>query len=75
VKDVYYPKCNPDRPFYDACRTENGGYGGLLSITFHELADAITFFDTIEVAKGPSLGTNFTLWYEISTGRKIGFMV
>ncbi|KAK1999668.1 hypothetical protein LX36DRAFT_689963 [Colletotrichum falcatum] len=34
---------------------------GLLSVTFHQKAHAITFFDTIETAKGPSPGTNFTL--------------
>lgn len=61
VKDVYYPKCVPSREFYDACRTPNGGYGGLLSVTFHKKTQAIAFFDRIDTAKGPSLGTNFTL--------------
>lgn len=58
VKAVYYPKHNP---FYDACRTPNGGYGGLLSFEFQTTAQAIAFYDRIETAKGPSLGTNFTL--------------
>jgi cystathionine gamma-synthase len=61
VKTLYYPKYNPTRPFYDACRTPNGGYGGLLSFTFHQTAQAIKFYDRLETAKGPSLGTNFTL--------------
>jgi cystathionine gamma-synthase len=61
VKDLYYPKYNPSRPFYDACRAPNGGYGGLLSFTFYKTAQAIAFYDRIETAKGPSLGTNFTL--------------
>jgi cystathionine gamma-synthase len=61
VKDLYYPKYNPSRPCYDACRTPHGGYGGLLSFTFHDTAHAVAFFDRIETAKGPSLGTNFTL--------------
>ncbi|KAF8866078.1 PLP-dependent transferase [Acephala macrosclerotiorum] len=61
VKDLYYPKYNPTRPFYDACRTTKGGYGGLLSFTFHTNAAAVAFYDRIETAKGPSLGTNFTL--------------
>ena len=30
-------------------------------MTFHEEARAKTFFDVLETAKGPSLGTNFTL--------------
>ncbi|KAL9114158.1 MAG: hypothetical protein Q9227_001930 [Pyrenula ochraceoflavens] len=61
VKQVYYPKLNPSRCYYDACRNPNGGYGGLFSVTFHRAEDAVKFFDTLDVAKGPSLGTNFTL--------------
>ena len=61
VKEVFYPKHNSSKACYDACRTPNGGYGGLLSFTFYTTAQAIAFFDRIETAKGPSLGTNFTL--------------
>ncbi|KAB8255646.1 pyridoxal phosphate-dependent transferase [Aspergillus pseudonomiae] len=61
VKDVYYPKYSRTKKFYDECRTPTGGYGGLLSFTFHKKAHAVAFFDRIETAKGPSLGTNFTL--------------
>ncbi|KAL9129738.1 MAG: hypothetical protein Q9217_001896 [Psora testacea] len=61
VKDVYYPKYSPTRANYDYFRTENGGYGGLLSVTFKSTAQAIAFFDQLDTAKGPSLGTNFTL--------------
>ncbi|KAL9057854.1 MAG: hypothetical protein Q9162_002084 [Coniocarpon cinnabarinum] len=61
VKDVYYPMTSDTRPFYDAHRTPKGGYGGLLSVTFHNLDDAATFYDALGLAKGPSLGTNFTL--------------
>lgn len=61
VKKVYYPKYNDCRPNYDACRTRTGGYGGLFSVTFKQKAQAVAFFDAIDTAKGPSLGTNFTL--------------
>ncbi|KAL4783962.1 pyridoxal phosphate-dependent transferase [Aspergillus varians] len=61
VKNVYYPKYNPSLPLYEAFRTPNGGYGGLFSVTFHSTAEAVAFFDNLEVLKGPSLGTNFTL--------------
>ncbi|KAJ5124661.1 Pyridoxal phosphate-dependent transferase major region subdomain 2 [Penicillium bovifimosum] len=61
VKEVYYPKYSPTKPLYDSLRNPNGGYGGLFSVTFHSTAEAIAFYDTIEVLKGPSLGTNFTL--------------
>jgi cystathionine gamma-synthase len=62
VKQVYYPKLSETRPLYDKCRTANGGYGGLLSATFHRKEDAAAFFDNLDALKGPSLGTNFTLW-------------
>lgn len=61
VKQIYYPKYSETREFYDACRNKNGGYGGLLSVTFRAPAQAVAFFDKLETAKGPSLGTNFTL--------------
>jgi cystathionine gamma-synthase len=61
VEDLFYPKYNPTRNFYDDCRTPNGGYGGLLSFKFYKTAQAVAFYDRIETAKGPSLGTNFTL--------------
>lgn len=61
VKQVNYPKYSPTKDFYDACRLPEGGYGGLLSATFHSVEDAAIFYDNLESQKGPSLGTNFTL--------------
>ncbi|KAL8856922.1 MAG: hypothetical protein Q9178_006511 [Gyalolechia marmorata] len=61
MKDVYYPKFSSTRPFYDRHRSPTGGYGGLLSVTFKTRPEAIAFYDALETAKGPSLGTNFTL--------------
>ncbi|KAH7157234.1 pyridoxal phosphate-dependent transferase [Dactylonectria macrodidyma] len=61
VQRVYYPKYNPSKPQYDACRLPNGGYGGLLSVVFDRKDHAQTFYDAMDIAKGPSLGTNFTL--------------
>jgi len=61
VKKVYYPKYNDSRVYYDACKLPEGGYGGLLSVTFHHTSQAIAFYDALDTAKGPSLGTNFTL--------------
>ncbi|KAF4832277.1 Cystathionine gamma-synthase [Colletotrichum tropicale] len=61
IKRVYYPRYNGDKPNYEACRLAGGGYGGLMSVVFHRKEDAITFYDNMEGAKGPSLGTNFTL--------------
>jgi cystathionine gamma-synthase len=61
VKQVNYPKLSPTKYLYDACRLPNGGYGGLLSCTFHRMEDAQVFYDHLDTQKGPSLGTNFTL--------------
>lgn len=61
VEHVHYPMHNACRSNYEMFRKPNGGYGGLLSVTFSEPDLAKTFFDTIETQKGPSLGTNFTL--------------
>ncbi|KAL8642945.1 MAG: hypothetical protein Q9228_000434 [Teloschistes exilis] len=61
VKEVYYPKYSLTKLFYDEYRTPTGGYGGLLSVTFRTRSTAVAFYDALETAKGPSLGTNFTL--------------
>ncbi|KAH8656556.1 pyridoxal phosphate-dependent transferase [Tricladium varicosporioides] len=61
VQTVYYPKGSPTQKFYDWYRKPDGGYGYLLSVIFKRPAQAISFFDALDVAKGPSLGTNFTL--------------
>jgi len=37
------------------------GYSSLMSIILREDVDEKVFFDTLEVCKGPSLGTNFTI--------------
>ncbi|KAI8817334.1 pyridoxal phosphate-dependent transferase [Fimicolochytrium jonesii] len=47
--------CPPPSPI------KNYGYGGLFSLSLSTPALAIAFFDALQVAKGPSLGTNFTL--------------
>lgn len=61
VKRIHYPKHNADRANYEDCRLPSGGYGGLMSVVFHEKEDAMVFYDNLESPKGPSLGTNFTL--------------
>jgi len=61
IKHVYYPRLNESRPNYEVCRVPGAGYGGLLSVVFHSSVQAIAFYDAVETAKGPSLGTNFTL--------------
>ena len=60
IKDIFYPKwITPEN--YDRCRRPGGGYGGLLTLTFVSMAASHAFYDALACAKGPSLGTNFTL--------------
>lgn len=42
-------------------RSEDAGYGCLMSIVPVDSIDEKAFYDALEVAKGPSLGTNFTI--------------
>ncbi|EST04635.1 Cys/Met metabolism, pyridoxal phosphate-dependent enzyme [Kalmanozyma brasiliensis GHG001] len=72
MKELFYPKFQT-RENYDVCRRKKaftplgnmgdgeGGYGGLFSVTFESEAASKAFYDTLECAKGPSLGTNLTL--------------
>jgi cystathionine gamma-synthase len=61
VGQVYYPKGSPTQQLYEKYKRPGKGYGYLLSIRFKTPAAAIAFHDALDVAKGPSLGTNFTL--------------
>lgn len=62
IKSVFYPKLNESRKYFDEFKVPNGGgYGGLLSIVFKNPEHSQIFYDSVVTAKGPSLGTNFTL--------------
>lgn len=61
VSRVFYPSLSESKKYFDAIKTPGGGYGGLISLLFHEPLHAVTFFDAMNLHKGPSLGTNFTL--------------
>jgi cystathionine gamma-synthase len=61
ISQIYYPYVNESRKYYDEIKTKNGGYGGLMSFLFKEPEQAIKFFNAVNLNKGPSLGTNFTL--------------
>ncbi|GKY97196.1 cystathionine gamma-synthase [Mayamaea pseudoterrestris] len=61
VKTVYYPKHVSSSGLYKDLQTANGGFGGLFSMILHSHMCQRTFYDALDVAKGPSLGTDFTL--------------
>lgn len=67
IASIYYPKfTSPDG--YNSVLNKNtyggkhtAGYGGLMSIVLHPHICQRTFYDKINLSKGPSLGTNFSL--------------
>ncbi|RLV88525.1 hypothetical protein JA9_004274 [Meyerozyma sp. JA9] len=61
IDRLYYPMISDTKKYYDKIKTPNGGYGGLVSFVFKDPADAVAFFNAVNLHKGPSLGTNFTL--------------
>jgi len=68
VKEIYYTQFGNASELYDPFLTESKlehglpRYGPLLSILLHGgFPAAKTFYDSVNVAKGPSLGTSFTL--------------
>lgn len=60
VRNVFYPRLS-QREVYDSYRRPQGGYGGLFSISLEEGLSPTAFYDALDVYKGPSLGTNYTL--------------
>jgi cystathionine gamma-synthase len=62
IKDVFYPEWMT-RANYDQCRRpgKDDNFGPLFSLTFVTAAASVAFYDALGCAKGPSLGTNFTL--------------
>jgi cystathionine gamma-synthase len=61
IARVWYPK-NQTPEFYRMAMREGGGYGGLMSILLRDArAASPRFFDQLEISKGPSLGTRFSL--------------
>jgi len=61
VEEVYYPKGSLTQHIYDSYKLPDGGYGFLMSFRLRSPETAAAFYDALETAKGPSLGTNFTL--------------
>jgi cystathionine gamma-synthase len=61
VERVDYPKYR-DSENYRAFLRPEGGYGGLFSLLLKNAErTAPPFFDALQIAKGPNLGTNFSL--------------
>ncbi|KAG9240508.1 cystathionine beta-lyase [Calycina marina] len=61
VKSINHPTTVHSRELYDRYRRKDGGYGYLLSIIFHQPEAAIQFYDSLDICKGPSIGTSFSI--------------
>ncbi|KAL4878096.1 putative cystathionine gamma-synthase [Aspergillus karnatakaensis] len=61
IESVLYPPFLPTGNLYERCRRVDGGYGYVLSVIFKNSAHAVQFYDRLDMCKGPSVGTNFSL--------------
>ncbi|GFF45535.1 probable cystathionine gamma-synthase [Aspergillus lentulus] len=61
VAQVNHPSIGPTAPLYKSLMRKDGGYGNVLSIIFHDPIRAEYFYNVLNVCKGSSFGTNFTL--------------
>ncbi len=62
LKEVWYPSLTEEgRANYDAVMKAGGGYGGVMTLIFHNESDAHAFYRMVRLTKGPSLGTKYTL--------------
>ncbi|KAE8149210.1 pyridoxal phosphate-dependent transferase [Aspergillus avenaceus] len=62
VAQVNHPSLGSVAKIYDQHRHQKrGGYGQLLGIIFRNPSSAEIFYDALDVCKGASFGTNFTL--------------
>ena len=62
IERIHYPKFVDVDNYKKFSNKINSGYGGLFSIEFkNPEVSAPLFYDNLEVSKGPSLGTSYTL--------------
>ncbi|SMN19134.1 similar to Saccharomyces cerevisiae YML082W Putative protein predicted to have carbon-sulfur lyase activity [Maudiozyma saulgeensis] len=63
-KKVYYPRFTSitTKTNYEMIKcNEDSGYGNIFSVTFNNMDQAKKFYDSLEIYKGPSLGSTFTM--------------
>jgi cystathionine gamma-synthase len=61
IAAVHHPSIAPTSSIYKDLMRKDGGYGNVIGIVFHHPATAKYFYDVLDVCKGSSFGTNFTL--------------
>lgn len=60
VDQLWHPSV-VKRDHYEAIQAPGGGFGGLLSFTLKTPRKVAKVFDSLDLSKGPSFGTSFTL--------------
>ena len=61
VNKLFYPKFVTQRD-YDSFKKIGAGYSGVFSIVLENPTQTTTkFFDSLQISKGPSLGTNYSI--------------
>ncbi|KAJ5267580.1 hypothetical protein N7478_010388 [Penicillium angulare] len=58
---VNHPSIGPTAHLYKSLIRKEGGYGNVLSVIFHNPSSAEHFYNVLDICKGSSFGTNFTL--------------
>ncbi|GIJ92461.1 hypothetical protein Asppvi_011443 [Aspergillus pseudoviridinutans] len=61
IAQVNYPSTSPTGSLYKRLMRKGGSDGNVLSIVFRDPRNAEHFYNTLQVCKGTSFGTNFTL--------------
>ncbi|EFZ03959.1 cystathionine gamma-synthase [Metarhizium robertsii ARSEF 23] len=61
VKQVSHPSLGPTSRWYTKHMRREGGYGNVLGVVMRDPKTARGFYDNLDVCKGSSFGTNFTL--------------
>ncbi|KAL4734944.1 putative cystathionine gamma-synthase [Aspergillus similis] len=63
IQSVFHPSLPSmsTAHLYERYRRPNGGYGYILSFLFRNSASAVVFYNNLDICKGPSVGTNFSL--------------
>lgn len=60
IQNIFYPsKTGPEQ--YGAVLKEGGGYGGLFTLEMNDPNVAYRYFDALQISKGPSLGTFYSM--------------
>ncbi|OKL58007.1 hypothetical protein UA08_06693 [Talaromyces atroroseus] len=61
IKRLNHPSVDESLPIYKSLMRKDGGYGHVLSVIFHDKNVAHRFYDILNLPKGSSFGTNFTI--------------